>query len=1112
MSLQDLKPQHYFELQSSGISDAIIDRYFASIEGEAAQEWLIEDAFDTLGGHAQQYATAPVKRLLEQSEHATMGGWICTANGQIKPDHPRQAIELYKGEWLPVFINNEPKLIKYESKREKPYKGAHVSLMQPIGTPRKTANGQRLVIVTEGAKKAAAAATLGYESIGFPGVDMGKVSGSDELIPVLAKLAIKGATIAIAFDKDKKTETKKGVANSLLRLATALENAGAKVVIPTWKVKDGKGIDDVLVAQGAEFVHDAIAQAEPLKQWRQAQPKSYFKKARPAGYTAELKRIEALHKAYNVRPTADVTLNQRYLDKGKLGAAGSVELWDSPMSTGKTSSLLAGIVEQHRAKHPDAIIISSAYRNILLRQSGEALGITHWLDTNDDPSLQKFGALAACPESLPKLASQKIPAGSLLLIDEVVAWLRHIFTSDTMKNGADRVAVLNAVKDLFSKVVDGGGFVVGLEAGIPQWAVDCLRELMPAETPLKFVRNEFKLKANQKAFFYDNLNNFKAEQIHIVRKGVKICAASDSATQVDRQYRKMFDEPKDFHISAENSADAEAQSFAANPQAELIARDGLRVFSYSPTIGAGVSIDDAPGRAPWFDAKTGIFTHLTSSDASQQLGRYRRSVPVHIYCQKHGNGIGDGDLTAFTPEGLRAKWNEDAKYCHKLVSIAEYLSKDSDESLRKILQRSLDGELAEVATIDKWRSIITAVDNFDKLHLQKNLKAKLEADGYEIVGIECETIPGKAEEFKAIKEQSESEAGKEFAALEVPENMTPDEARNIMSSHGHSRKETLQARKCLYQFEFPKCDFNNPEFCTNWIIKSKGKKLTQLRAEWAARNPEQAKAIDRWHIKGKLKQADNLFTGVSMSDVSQVSPAADMFAKAELPKAIDAIGTELYNNDHPEVARVGDWAQKHKAKLKQVLRMTIDEDRSNLDIFNSLARKLGYKPQAEKQKGKQGQREKQYVLSDFANPDRGHMLKSLSDKFAAKLEQKGESLSGESLKPKKDWGVSYEELETRQAAQAPVPIAETQPPVKPAARPTELYATDMPGDLLGFYFQQDLVSAKTHSELQAAKMKAPEATRRKVMREWEKDGRYEALKLKARQLKELAEIMAGART
>ena len=84
MSLQDLKPQHYFELQSSGISDAIIDRYFASIEGEAAQEWLIEDAFDTLGGHAQQYATAPVKRLLEQSEHATMGGWICTANGQIK--------------------------------------------------------------------------------------------------------------------------------------------------------------------------------------------------------------------------------------------------------------------------------------------------------------------------------------------------------------------------------------------------------------------------------------------------------------------------------------------------------------------------------------------------------------------------------------------------------------------------------------------------------------------------------------------------------------------------------------------------------------------------------------------------------------------------------------------------------------------------------------------------------------------------------------------------------------------------------------------------------------------------------------------------------------------
>lgn len=670
-----------------------------------------------------------------------------------------------------------------------------------------------------------------------------------------------------------------------------------------------------------------------------------------------------------------------------------------------------------------------------------------------------------------------------------------------MKNGADRVAVLIAVKTLLEKIIDGGGYVIGLEAGIPQWAVDCLRELMPKGTPITLMRNEFKLKSEQKACFYDNLTSFKAEQQAMVSKGVRVVAASDSATQIDSQYRPMFDTDKDFHISAKNSSDEDAQRFAADPQAELIARDGLRVLSYSPTIGAGVSIDDAPGREPWFDVKTGSFTHLASSDAAQQLGRYRRDVPVHIFCQNQATGIGDGDLSIFDPDGLLARWRDDAKYCHELVNAAQYLSQFSDGSLVQTLERSLNGSVPDVALIDRWRSTITAVDNFDRLHLKKNLQAKLKANGYEIIEMQCEKIPGKSKEFQAIKEAAEAESGEEFAALVVPEDMSPDEARAILSTHGHTRQETLQARKCLYQFEFPDCDFNNADFCTEWLIKNKGKKLSKLRQEWAARNFEQAKAIDRWHIKGKLSQASNLCTGVSMADVSQMSPAADLFAKAQLPEAIDAIGSEIYGNEHPEVVRIADWARGNQPVLKKILRMQFEEDRSSLDIFNSLARKLGYNPQKEKVAKNAGKREKLYILSDFANPNREHMLKSLSDKFLAKLEQKGETLGGKAINEKPDWGVSTEELEQRQEKFEPVGI-------KPIAEPDK----PMPTTTKGWEYQEferDLIDAQNMADLQLAKRTWARDVQLEVMRDWNKDWRYQWLQAKVDRLKSIEGVQVN---
>lgn len=1097
----NLTLKHYEEItKESGVSKALAENYFYSLTGDDAQYHLIQRAVDKLGAHSQQYVTAGLGRLLDNSEHVKSGGWVCRANGQLKPDEPRQATAKQEdGSYLPVFNKDgSPKLVKYEGIRGE-YRGEDVSIISPITEPIKAADGSRLVLVPEGGKKAAAAASLGYEALPLPGVDMGSFKqglAEPDLIPVLAELVAEGATIAIAFDQDSDKKKRRGVAGSLARLAEQLEQAGAKVIVPVWSPKSGKGLDDILVAKGADFVHSAIANAKPFSEWKASLPKTWFTTKKTPEYKRELERIEKLHAAYLAKPQADITLNQRYLDKGVLPAGGSIVLVDSPMSTGKTSSFLTGIVEQLRREYPEAIAISSAYRNILLRQSGAALDFTHWLETDGDPSLAKFGFLSACPESLPKLAGQSIPSGSLLLVDEVVKWLSHVFCSDTMKNGADRVSVLRAIQTILWKMLDGGGYVIGLEDGIPQWAVACLRELAPAGTPISIVRNEYKFEAKQKAYFHDKLPAFKSEQVAMATKGVKICAASDSATQIDKQYRQMFEPTSSFFISADNSSDDDAQAFATDPQKFLLDRWTKRqilayVLGYSPTIGAGSSIDDAPGHEPFFDVVTGLFTHLTSGDAAQQLARYRRPVPLHIYCQKQANGIGDSDLSIFDPEGLVSRWRNDADYCHGLVNVADYLKQFSDGDLISTLKKSLDGEQVEVALINKWRSIITAVDNFDKLHLRENLKARLESRGYEIVDVEHVNEPGAAEAFREMKEQADGEAGAEFAELQVPDDMTPDTARDILSTHGHSRQESLQARKLLYQLEFPGCDFDNAEFVTEWLMRNKGKKLSQLRTEWAARNPEAAKAIDRWHIKGKLKQAKRLGTGISAADLTSMSPSADIFARSGMPGAIDVIATETYSNSHPEVVKVAEWVSKNQALLKKVWRMKFEGDRSNLDVFNSMARKLGYQPQVDKTPRKDGKQEKHFILTDFCNPDRGHMLKSLSDKFTAKLEQKGESLDGAAITPAADWGASAEKLEKRQKAK---PVA-----IKPV-EVVELYSTDIKGVPSAYYFQEDMRLAQSMTELQAAKAKASDETQALVMKLWDEDGRYQALVAKVKQL------------
>ena len=64
-------------VEGSGIDVEIAKQNLSSLDGDYALEALTADRLSQLGGHAQQYATAPVARLLQRYQHAADGGWWC---------------------------------------------------------------------------------------------------------------------------------------------------------------------------------------------------------------------------------------------------------------------------------------------------------------------------------------------------------------------------------------------------------------------------------------------------------------------------------------------------------------------------------------------------------------------------------------------------------------------------------------------------------------------------------------------------------------------------------------------------------------------------------------------------------------------------------------------------------------------------------------------------------------------------------------------------------------------------------------------------------------------------------------------------------------------------
>lgn len=398
-------PAHLIEwVEGSAVAPELAAANLQSLRGPDVIEALAGDRWDALGGHAQQYATGAVQRMLRPLEPlAESGGWWCAgldpladwapmAWGQFKADQPRWDTERNRAR-------------KYEAPLGVPTRSTYLRVPAAVAQAVADRWGLHLptavsadstgdagafwrwlaaepglpVVATEGAKKAAALLTAGVPAVALPGVDNGakrtgekgpdgRRTGPVKLLPDLAALTWGKRRAWVLFDWSDSERGRRDVARAARRLGRHLRAAGAVVEVGICPGPH-KGADDHLAAGGTwEQLAAALG---------------------PITSEPELPRIR--------RPDVIAAAGQLLEYAAPIPAPEVAPLvaMSAPMGTGKTRSTAAAVAPFLAEGVP---VLNLTHRTSLGRAQSEALGLP-WADEAKPGTVWRMQGLGLCFDS-----------------------------------------------------------------------------------------------------------------------------------------------------------------------------------------------------------------------------------------------------------------------------------------------------------------------------------------------------------------------------------------------------------------------------------------------------------------------------------------------------------------------------------------------------------------------------------------------------------------------------------------------------------------------------------------------------------------------------------------
>ena len=714
-----LTSAEYYELhQGSGIHPDIVKLNFFHLEGNTALDRLfISEKLKRTNSGAVSYS------ILKRYRHIEIGGWwvsgVDVLNkysddlwGQFKPTQPRLSADKgktikYEGPpkhptgiialkvsrllWHSVAGINRIKLFLSPLALRLSGRTVPISFWSWV-----VSNPEVPLIVTEGAKKAAALISVGYAAIALPGVfngyrqpkdEFGRKTGLAKLIPQLQVFATPGRKVYFAFDKDTKASTIANVNIAIAKTGKLFTKAGVEVKVINWQ-ESAKGVDDLIVQHGTEAFHQAYDKALSLSTWLVRSSVRLTYKAniqvnrRYLGslVKAEGRRQEAEGKRQEVEDKNDKLTSQQPIpyplppspDTLSIPETAKLICLKSPKGTGKTY-VLEQIVDKATREGKWVLLLTHRI------QLGEALCQRVGLPYLTEIKTVEYGTVLGyglCIDSLHPTSSARFNADNwddgIVIIDEAEQVIWHMLNSATCTS--ERVEILAQFKTLIQNNLSGDGQVYLADADLSDVAIDYIRGLAEFHVEPFVVVNDWQPPEEQRW----TIHNYEEKNpAHLVRDLVNhietggrpfvSCSAqklkSKWGTQNLESYlEQQFPNKKILRIDSETVADPNHPAYGCIAHLnEILPQYDIAIAS--PSIETGVSIEcqrrdkyhsEVPlafglllqgigsslgkiKQVPHFDSVWAIAQGVQTADSIRQaLARIRASVPRYLWAAKRG--------------------------------------------------------------------------------------------------------------------------------------------------------------------------------------------------------------------------------------------------------------------------------------------------------------------------------------------------------------------------------------------------------------------------------------------------------------------------------------------
>ncbi len=896
---------HWQEWQASGIDPDIIRANLQSFDGATPYEYLCyaPNLPRTNSGRLASH-------ILRRYQHTEAGGWWCQGLdplnhwepmtwGCFKPDRP--------------IVNAQGKAIKYEHPLKQPTRAFFLDIPgQPDFWAEIQTDPTQPILLVEGAKKAAALLSQGYAAIALPGVFNGRrvtrdAAGAiytESLIPELALFAQADRPVVFCFDHDTKANTIRHVNQAIAATGKLFEAQGCDVQVVTLPGPE-KGVDDFLVAQGDAAFATVYAAALPLNLWHWQSRKA-----------TEL----------TISPTQIVC--QKEFQPTNLPESGILVL-ASAKGTGKTKAIAELVKDAPR-------VIALGHRIALMRNLCNRMDLDYRSDLDEfrGQAINADGVthrIGLCVDSLGKINPADFE-GAIVVIDEFMQILRHLFLSTTCNQDGKRPALLAKL----AEVVRSAKLVVLADADAADVGINYFQRLAGAETPVHLIRNDFQPAGFDVTAYLDPQDDAIIAQILAdLQAGQKIFVATDSlngSEALEELIKALKTDNRGLIINSKTSGDTEQRDFITHPNTEVHRYNWMIA---TPSLSTGVSIE-----VEHFDKIYGLFYGVvTDADAAQALNRVRANVPRVVWAAKQGKNfspVSRSTIPSQIRQTLKTKTDLNALVLKASLGCADTL-------LPELFNLVWDNN----PNLDLYAQLM-AHTNQAMWTLQDNLLARLQWEGNRVtwmVSAKSDGGDSPMKQARKIVKQAHYQAVAQAKILTPPE-ITQLEHQEAIAPEDQLNIEKTHTAEFLVQDNVSAADV---EFCTQYR-----QRLLQL--EVLTYGPDLAVYRDVDAMSRQAQWGEGFL------------PFDQPFY--ELKRLVrDRLGLLPYLKpgqawSDADLADLADRARGHRQPVKEVLGFTIPESAKHATngwIFQVMCQQLGLKVVSQR-RGSRGEQVRYYTI------------------------------------------------------------------------------------------------------------------------------------------------------